>query len=498
MSNNPECVQIAPRGGPKLIHRYTWKALVTMAVAVLMVMLIAATLSAAPTDFADAKGTAVAANSGAPKVDSNYVGSGACKGCHFDQWTTWSNTYHAKMIRDAKEDANIVADLSKLPEDGKALWEKVRYAVGGNMTSQRFLIKGTDGLHTYFPYSWDLKTKKWAAYKPSVWETGCASCHTVGFNPDSKKFVEPGIGCEACHGPGKAHILSRGDKTKISMSIGNESCDKCHGKGRQGEELATMGHSTSVSQFVGAGKYVAYNQKAGGSCFGCHSTEYRLSEGAKPQLAEVKTSISCNACHDAHENNFEAQLREEKEALCADCHNSEIKPGTTYTPGTAVHHPQKEMNEGWGAIGVSNTPAVHYKVGATCVDCHMTTINKGPNHKFAVVTPEEALEKNMKFDSCTGCHTTSDREIRQSYINFWQGNVKKKVSDLQALVDAAKAKVAVNPNLAPEVKALYDTASTNLSMVVADASKGAHNYEYAMKILGAVEKNIKAFNEKTK
>jgi predicted CXXCH cytochrome family protein len=434
----------------------------------------------------------------APKpVVNEYVGSATCQGCHFDKYQEWKETFHAKMIRDAKEDGSVVADLSTLPADGKAIWDGVRYAVGGNYDSQRFLVKGADGLHTYFSYEWDVKKGLWrpSGVKGRVWETSCARCHTVGFKPETKKFAEKGIGCESCHGPGQDHILSRGDRTKIVKDLSNASCGSCHG---QAKEMETTGHAKALESLK-APQYAAYAAKAG-YCVNCHSAETIVAPvGQKPAFDQLKVGVTCVACHDPHNKVEAKQLRTSVEQSCVTCHDSGYKGGT-FTAGKPARNPQREVLRGVGAIGVSETPNYHYRNNVSCSTCHMTPTGymNLASHEFKVITPKAAIEKKLKNDSCTYCHTTSDRDFRQGYLDFWQGNVSKKVAELQPRIDAAAAKVKADPNLAPEVKALYDAAYTNFSLVNYDGSKGAHNYEYIMKVLSAVDKNVKEFEDKTK
>ena len=74
--------------------------------------------------------------------------------------------------------------------------------------------------------------------------------------------------------------------------------------------------------------------------------------------------------------------------LCVECHNGEIPEGTTASPGTEIHHPMKEMIDGYGAIDVSAFPSVHK---GKCVQCHMpptTTSPTGGNHTFKIIEPE--------------------------------------------------------------------------------------------------------------
>jgi mono/diheme cytochrome c family protein len=61
----------------------------------------------------------------------------------------------------------------------------------------------------------------------------CYPCHTTGYNPKTKAFVERNIGCEACHGPGeKYQAMMMGAEAEKGGEIANEnarkSCGKCH------------------------------------------------------------------------------------------------------------------------------------------------------------------------------------------------------------------------------------------------------------------------------
>ena len=45
-------------------------------------------------------------------------------------------------------------------------------------------------------------------WKTLPWENSCAACHTTDFRDGDHGFMEPGIGCEECHGPGSRHVAS--------------------------------------------------------------------------------------------------------------------------------------------------------------------------------------------------------------------------------------------------------------------------------------------------
>jgi nitrate/TMAO reductase-like tetraheme cytochrome c subunit len=65
----------------------------------------------------------------------------------------------------------------------------------------------------------------------------CLSCHTTGYGKpsgfvDAKSTPElAGVGCQACHGPGSAHIeegLSKEQKRQSISLTTPDSCIKCH------------------------------------------------------------------------------------------------------------------------------------------------------------------------------------------------------------------------------------------------------------------------------
>lgn len=63
----------------------------------------------------------------------------------------------------------------------------------------------------------------------------CLGCHTTGYNPITKQYSEPGVTCEACHGPGErfAHLMATGRAAEGKViAIGNiwngNPCARCH------------------------------------------------------------------------------------------------------------------------------------------------------------------------------------------------------------------------------------------------------------------------------
>jgi DmsE family decaheme c-type cytochrome len=192
----------------------------------------------------------------------------------------------------------------------------------------------------------------------------CTTCHAeeskkFDSNPHAKLALEhggKGVTCESCHGPGKAHVESGGDKTKI------------------------FDPATATAKAVDA------------TCLGCHA-------GAHPSFlrsAHAKANVSCVSCHTVHQAAPETVLlRAKQPALCFQCH-TDIKPAFDMP----FHH---RVNEGLvtcsdchdphGTFGNNNLKSTADQ-NEICTKCHMET--RGP------FVYEHAA---VKAEGCLGCHT---------------------------------------------------------------------------------------------
>ena len=179
-------------------------------------------------------------------------------------------------------------------------------------------------------------------------EDTCATCHAdvakdFAANPHHRLALEhggKGVTCESCHGPGKAHVESGGDVTKIvrftsaSAERIDSTCLRCHAAAHPNFQRSPHG-------------------EAGLSCTTCHSVHHAAPEtyllaGPQPQLcyrchAEVRTAFSmpfhhrvpeslmeCTDCHDPHGTfeNSRLQLRDtaDENAICTKCHTDTLGP----------------------------------------------------------------------------------------------------------------------------------------------------------------------------
>jgi len=472
--------------------------------------------------------SAVMASTKAKTELPEYVGSKACLGCHADEFLMWEPSGHANMLTQVMKPTDLPGDPKAAPAEIKAELDKADWIVAGH----RFLARDpATGELKYLNVQWDDASKAYVAYKGGAsWNQGCAGCHTTGYDKASATFADAGIGCEMCHGPGRDHILGKGDVSKITATTDAQVCGSCHNGTSQMPDGTRwpVGYRPGQGNFTDGGftylkfdisksavdytgkklrQYAQWeasahatswptlqsNPAAGSYCYKCHTAD-AIVEGATFDPAKHQGSVSsvtCVACHDPHGSSVEGQLRKEPKALCESCHNGSIAEGGTFKAGSEIHHPMKEMLGGYGAIGVAQTKGAHSGESfdgteITCLSCHFAY----NNHDFKVVTPADAMRTNAAYDSCTKCHTNSSSESRGVFLEMMQESVETKLHALTADIATIDAALKANANVLGAKLEAYQAAKTNVSFVEADASRGAHNFEYATKVLSAAQKAI--------
>ncbi len=183
----------------------------------------------------------------------------------------------------------------------------------------------------------------------------CFNCHATGAVSDNRLQLEhamPGVGCEACHGPGERHVLAMKSQGHAEMHIfnpanldadglGQDFCGACH---RGVDEVSRM-------------------PNLGGGVHNVRFQPYRLfnSPGHDPTDAR----LSCTACHDPHDNpSGDAAFYDAK---CFACHRTGAAnrqtSGRDMDPGERMAKP----------CPVSKR---------LCVTCHMPKVEIGAHFKF--------------------------------------------------------------------------------------------------------------------
>jgi hypothetical protein len=298
---------------------------------------------------------------------------------------------------------------------------------------------------------------------------------------------------------------------------------RAHGDGAlQYAEWIQGGHGEALDGL----KALGLPDTVAANCMECHSTDYRILEEAGedvPLQSEAQYGITCVGCHTPHggeetpatwNEERNAQLRMPQDELCSSCHNGHLPAGqASFEPGEEVHHPMDEVMNGRGAIGVTRMPSVHKD---SCVQCHMVptgyehdgAAGTSANHRFAIITPEEAATqttstalgvKNMPYSSCSTCHGRSSDplatylqntiENRQAFITeqieaIWAELDAAAVRQGYADVDEAHAAIAEKDSADWTASELaFMSAFTNVEIVEQEGSFGIHNWPYSNAIV---------------
>jgi tetratricopeptide (TPR) repeat protein len=265
--------------------------------------------------------------------ETGYTGAAVCRSCHPSQFASQAKSEHARALRKA------------LPTDpvpgGKAQWAFGAGAKAITWVSQT----GEDSIAehglTYYTATKSLavtpghKTTADVVYRtfdPAASALLCFRCHSTGPITLGVKFQvqpgAPGVHCEACHGPGRAHAESSGaapmqNPKRLSAARINVLCGSCHRQASDLDDDRDWSNAWNVRH------QPSYLHRA--ACF-------RNSNGA----------LSCLTCHDSHQALQTAAAA--YDGKCSGCHS---KP---------VH-----------------TTAV---AGRSCVGCHMPQVAVSANLKF--------------------------------------------------------------------------------------------------------------------
>ena len=394
-----------------------------------------------------------------------YVGSDACVECHEEQADLWRGSHHA-LAWTLPSPETIIADFDGtrfegtgmvvefgLSEGGKyrisvteadgTTGDYTVHSVAGIEPLQQYLIETEDGRIQSFDVVWDAREERWYHLYPDQilpvddglhwtgpyknWNARCAECHATGFDknyqPGTRGYAttqaEIGVGCEACHGPGEAHLdwTEAGrigdrwaglDPFGFTISFDDteatiQQCATCHSRREAHTDESpipgTPYHDSYGLALLRPGLYHADGQ----------ILEEVYVYGSFLQSKMYARGVSCLNCHDAHSGNRIA----EGNAICTQCHN----------PAGNPDFPTLRNAEFDGRDHHFHDPETE---GGQCVNCHMIErtymgIDDRRDHGFRIPRPDVAA-RTASPDACTDCHSDRDAGWAAAALETWYPN----------------------------------------------------------------------------
>ena len=445
-----------------------------------------------------------------PTFDASYAGSGECGKCHTGIYSKWKDSSHAWMTR-RPTNASVVGDFDngawtlpasartkpgddqpaarmfkrgdkhymalRHPTEDRFVPFEIAYVVGFQYR-QVYLTQEKGGVLRRLPLQWSVPRGEFFPYwnmqegsQPSVpdlwsqmqsvnsaWNLFCARCHTTNLDIKSKdvahtqastEWLETGIACEACHGPGSLHIdyfktnyanrlfsflddKLRGERaayiasaSKLSKGQAMSVCARCHGSDillssteifRTYEPgFSRTGRTNDLSGYfkqtpMTPGRTSATTEVyADGRPKGIGMLFRSLIESKCYDKAQVR----CHDCHDPHKNGAPTKPgllapSAESDAYCLECHEqieSQREAHVRHKAGTA---------------------------GSYCYDCHLPkTIVKiaagiddmTRTHELSSIPrPENTLKYGSEApNACNQCHADQSPKWAVEQVRSWYG-----------------------------------------------------------------------------
>lgn len=282
-------------------------------------------------------------------LGADYIGSAACLACHSDLAAVTELTAHRHALTPIRGTApRFPAAATRAvipnPPDGFA-WTDISYVLAGYLhgalfidANGFFLTDGTAGVNTQWNLAFGANGTDpgFVAYQPAQvdplpFDYDCFRCHTTGPQPQTAEnpgsqdgrpgiggtWSEPGVRCEACHGPGSNHAPFA-DRRNIFVGGSDLMCTPCHSRGddpnaipsadgfmrgcTQSQQLrASGGHSDFDCTFCHDPHASSTYDPANGirnDCTVCHVDQnLAFHDGITFTWGDYTEAVTCESCH---------------------------------------------------------------------------------------------------------------------------------------------------------------------------------------------------------
>ena len=401
----------------------------------------------------------------ASREPAAWVDEAGCAGCHAAAAAAWRGSHHAHAMAapgpdTVKGDFRGTRFVHRGVEtrfsmrdgrpsvrtdgpDGRPAEFEVAWTFGWSPL-QQYLIAMPGGRLQALQVAWDETKRRWYHLRPDErtppgdvlhWtgryqnaNTMCLSCHVTGWEKRydasadafASTWVQPNVGCQACHGPGGRHVEwarakaegrtpppTPGERAGLVVDVAAagprgqvEGCSSCHSRRTELTASAPPG-APRLDHFLPAllappAYHVDGQQR-----------EEVFVDGSYRQTRMYQAGVTCTHCHDAHDG----RTKLKGDALCTQCHAPTPNPAFPKAAGrfdARSHHFHPEGSD-----------------GARCVACHMPSttymgVQARPDHSIRVPRPDLSVKLGTP-NACTQCHTDRDAAWAAERVARWYG-----------------------------------------------------------------------------
>jgi Flp pilus assembly protein TadD len=325
------------------------------------------------------------------------VGNRACRPCHQAIYESYSRTAMARTSGPAfpplegsfehlqsgvsyrvyREGQTAMLSYERAGSSPLHGTQALRYYVGSNTRGRTFLFD-IDGFLYQAPINYYAAKKVWdmspgyaqlkAMELNHPVDATCLFCHASRVQPtrkgtangfDGAPFLQDGVGCERCHGPGHDHVNGAGsmvNPAKLTGERRDSICMQCHLEGEariaragRSEEDYRPGGVLSDDLAIFIREDAARERRGAVS----HVESIALSRCRRDGGAP----LSCITCHDPHVQTGDAEKAAYYRARCLGCHAPKAEGHHAGQPDcTSCHMPRLESAD------VSHTVVTDHRI----------------------------------------------------------------------------------------------------------------------------------------
>lgn len=419
-----------------------------------------------------------------------FLSSQACQRCHQKSHQSWHRTFHRTMTQIASKQSVLAPfDGRKLTRNGTScaveqhgdeFWvtvpdpdvvyqrtrnKKLASAAPPQMVQRQVvLVTGSHHMQIYwlpshdsnelriFPWVFFIDEQRWIPYEDSFvappnygpmlanWNGNCIACHSLdgkpNYNFQTRRFktevVEFGISCEACHGPGEAHIRWHEDQRALAekgvdpiLHPGNvpsklsaEVCGQCHSDFIRESDYYTAGPKYRAGGDLDAAQKTIDFEMRKDPRHPFHDSHWedgtarvggREYQGLVASSCFQKGELTCITCHSMHEADPNQQLTLFAQGIdvCLQCHQSIAQDVAAHT-----HHAADSS-------------------GSECYNCHMPRTSIAlfrAMRSHRIDSPSAATSLTTgRPNACNLCHLDKSLAWTAEHLHEWYGKETREI-----------------------------------------------------------------------